>query len=313
MPPPQPAPAPSVVPPAPTEAQVQPSLPMERAFAATGGMISLADSGVGYIDPAIIASQVRVRFDAAYNNVRPDRAEFFYAKCGCFRTAGIDPNAPGPPQLERSVDYQDISTYVELAASDWVSAFVEFPFRFLNPEVNDNVKGIADINFGIKAAVCQSECSIGTFQFRVYVPTGDADRGLGTDHVSLEPAFLFFHRLDDRWRLEAELRDWIAIDGTDFAGNVLRYGVGLSYAVCQDADFSVRPVVELVGWTILEGLETVPPFGIVRDAEGDTIANVKFGVRAGNQYGDVYAGYGRALTGPTWYDEVYRLEFRLFY
>jgi hypothetical protein len=43
--------------------------------------------------------------DAGYNNNRPDRAEFFYGKCGCFRVSGEDPRA-GPPLTETSVDYR---------------------------------------------------------------------------------------------------------------------------------------------------------------------------------------------------------------
>ena len=42
-------------------------------------------SMVGYIDDAIIESQVRVRFEVGLGNHAPDRAEFFYAKCGCYR------------------------------------------------------------------------------------------------------------------------------------------------------------------------------------------------------------------------------------
>ena len=41
---------------------------------------------VGYIDNAIVvSSEVRIRFDAAFNDQFPDRAEFIYGKCGCYR------------------------------------------------------------------------------------------------------------------------------------------------------------------------------------------------------------------------------------
>ncbi len=48
---------------------------------------------VGYVDDALIQSNVRIRFDAATGNTVPDRAEFFYAKCGCYR--GLPPTSPG--------------------------------------------------------------------------------------------------------------------------------------------------------------------------------------------------------------------------
>ena len=36
-------------------------------------------SMVGYIDDSSVHSQVRVRFDAGFNDPRPDRAEYFYS------------------------------------------------------------------------------------------------------------------------------------------------------------------------------------------------------------------------------------------
>jgi hypothetical protein len=37
-------------------------------------------SMVGYVDDAIVASQIRFRFDAGFHDNAPDRAEFFYAQ-----------------------------------------------------------------------------------------------------------------------------------------------------------------------------------------------------------------------------------------
>src|SRR5204863_278713 len=106
-------------------------------FAGLGGAtIAVADtSKTGYIDSAIILNQFRLRYDAGYDDNRPDRAEFFYGKCGCFRHTGknADFNAPGPPKLETHLDYQDIGAYFEGAITERFSAFVETPFRFLNP------------------------------------------------------------------------------------------------------------------------------------------------------------------------------------
>src|SRR5712691_10474992 len=57
-------------------------------------------SMVGYVDDATLETQIRVRFDVGLHDRRPDRAEFFYAKCGCYRqlagNAAYDPTAPGP-------------------------------------------------------------------------------------------------------------------------------------------------------------------------------------------------------------------------
>jgi hypothetical protein len=270
----------------------------------------ISDSNVGYIDSAIPASQFRLRFDAAYDNVRPNRAEFFYARGA--------PIGPGVPRPETSIDYQDISAYLELAVNRCVSGFVEFPVRFLNPEMNDNTAGFSDMNAGFKWMLLECDDLLLTFQFRTYIPTGDASRGLGADHASLEPALLLYKPLTDRLSLEAEFRDWIPVEGTEeFAGNVIRYGVGVGYDWLHTCNCTVRPVAEFVGWTVLDGQVTIfdPPAPVrVEEADGDTIVNVKVGVRVGigcNR--QLYAGYGRALTGDTWYDDIWRLELRLFF
>lgn len=292
-----------------------PAAPESPAFAeaslAVGGE---AESAVGYIDSALIRNTVRLRYDSAYGDNRPDRAEFFYPKCGCFKIAGLDKDASGPPLSETGVDFQELSAYVELALTPRLSGFLEVPARFLNAEQNTDTFGFSDINAGFKYAFLCSEARVATFQLRTYFPTGDGSRGLGTDHVSFEPALLFYQKLSDRWLLEGEVRDWIPVGGSDFAGNVLRYGVGVSYELYRSCRLSVAPVAELVGWTVLNGKEADARENAVIDAGGDTIVNMKLGARIGlGNLGSVYAGYGRALTGDVWYRDIIRVEYRLAY
>jgi hypothetical protein len=269
----------------------------------------VSDSSVGYIDSALPGDLFRFRFDAAYDDRAPTRAEFLYPRGG--------PSGPGLPVPEPRVDYQELSTYLEMTASDRLSGFLNLPVRFINPEVNANHAGFADLDAGFKFAFVQSEDQVATFQFRTYAPTGDSRRGLGTDHVSLEPALLLYERLTHRLVLESELRLWVPVGGTDFAGEIVRYGVGLDYDLYRTAHCTFVPVAELVGWTLLDGKETVvPPSGaaFVMDAGGETIVNAKLGLRVKVRgCADVYAGYGRPLTGDRWYENTFRLEFRLFF
>jgi hypothetical protein len=267
-----------------------------------------AGSSVGYIDPALPMNQLRLRYDSAYDNRRPNRAEFFYARGA--------PLGPGLPLPEKSVDYQEVMGLIEYAPDEMTSVFVEFPCRFLNPEVNADHAGFGDMNAGLKRVLlgCPAESAL-TFQFRTWIPTGDAGKGLGNDHVSLEPALLFCQKVDECLTVEGELRYWIPIDGTDFAGDIVRYGIGASYLMMNSGCLQVRPVVEVVGWTVMDGAQTVvSPFNVatIEDAAGDTIVNAKVGVRATmNGSIDLYAGYGRPLTGDRWYDNVLRFELRL--
>jgi hypothetical protein len=230
-----------------------------------------------------------------------------------------NPKANGLPLPETNVDYQDISSYIEYAFSNRFSAFAEVPFRFLNPQVNNNTAGLADMNAGFKWAFIYSPEQVATYQLRTYIPTGASSRGLGTNHVSLEPALLYWRPLTDRLLLEAELRDWIPIGGTDFEGNVVRYGAGVSYRLFEGPGWTFTPVTELVGWTVLNGKETNPlgnnVFEVV-SAGGNTIVNAKIGghFRWGEGLkNDFYVGYGRALTGDVWYKDIIRVQFRRFF
>jgi hypothetical protein len=264
-----------------------------------------AESSVGYIDSAIPRTQLRLRVDAAYNDNRPDRVEFFYAKYSFL-------GGPGPPLAEKRVDYQEIDPGVEYAFSDRFSIFADFPTLLTNPLSNANSTGFADMDAGFKYALVACDDRFLTFQLRTYIPTGDSRLGLGTNHTTLEPALLTYQRLTDRLALEAEFRDWIPLGGTDLAGNVIRYGLGVSYDVYQGDRLRVAPVTEVVGWTILSGKESIKT--LILDASGETIVNAKVGVRIDfGRYFDMYAGYGRALTGDVWYKDIMRFEFRLHF
>jgi hypothetical protein len=263
-----------------------------------------------YMDGAIPGNLLRLRFEAAYHFLQPTRGEFFYAKGGSLR-------GPGLPLPETGIAYQQLSAYLEVAATERFSAFVEVPQRWLNPEVNANTEGFSDMNVGGKYAFIYRQDLVTAFQFRAYLPTGDARRGLGNNLVSLEPSLLLWKPLTDRLGFEAEFRYVVPIGGTDFAGNLIRYGAGLHYAVPLGGSWQVVPIAELAGWTFLNGKETfVTASGenTIRDASGDTILNVKFGARL--KFGattDFYMGYSRPLTGTRMYENGFRMEWRLVF
>lgn len=267
--------------------------------------IIVGDSGVGYVDNAIVGNQFRLRFDAAYGIDQPNRSEFLWA--------WPPPGGPGPARDESSADYQSVSAYLEYAVDPDVSLFLDAPMVMSNPVLNDNTTGIGDLQTGIKLQLFNDYDSVLTFQTKLYVPTGRSEHTIGTGHVSVEPGLLFYQRMS-QWTLEAELRYWIPIDGTSGReGEVLRYGIGASkdlscYGLC-----GVRPVVEVVGWTFLDGMSRFVDGGITRltDATGDTVVNFKIGSRFRvGENRDLYVGYGHALTGDRLYRDILRAELR---
>lgn len=318
----------------------------------------VSDSKTGYIDNAIISTRFRVRVDGGYGVDSPDRAEFFYAACGCARVVPfppanvpnangdvLNPDAPGPsgtvipgmiltsPLIETDLDYNEIRFDFEYAFKRNFSLFAEVPVRFIDGKILGSKSGLGDVRAGLKWGLLDSAQDHLTFQLRAYLPTGDAKEGLGTDHLSIEPGLLYFGRLNDGWTMAAELRYWMPINGTtgrpevfpdDYAGDVLRYGLGFGYDFQLASGRSVTPVVELVGWSVRGGLALssadgtpagtgVPGFGY-RKTDGENITNLKFGLRFGlRDQRSLYVGYGTALTNDVWYDDVVRVEYRAGY
>jgi hypothetical protein len=282
---------------------------------------------VGYINDAGIQSQLRLRFDAGTEINAPDRAEFFYPKCGCFRdlpesTGARDVDAPGPgPGIATDVNYQQFYLQAEFGYRERVSVYGELPVRWLQPQAFapdtgsfDDQSGISDLRLGAKLGLMATETGALTLQVQGTFPTGDGLKGLGVEHVSFEPALLFNQAANDRVRLEGQFGVVLPVDGSNgigttdksYAGKVLYYGFGPSVEVYRGDHVRFAPVVELVGWRVIDGFSTVDG-----EIDGVNIVNLKIGGRfVFRDRSSVYVGYGRGLTDDVWYHDVFRLEFR---
>ncbi|HYV37250.1 MAG TPA: hypothetical protein VE988_16200, partial [Gemmataceae bacterium] len=226
------------------------------------------ESVVSFIDSAIPMSQVKMIIDGNYGDHRPTRAEYLFPKSGV-------PGNPGWYTPEKNVDWQELRSYVEMAYKNVFSAFLELPTRWVNPDVNPNEWGMTDIQGGVKVALLNSPGMATTFELRGTFPTRTGP-GLSTSHYSVEPGLLFFLRPLDWLAVEGELRYWKPINGTDFAGDLARYGLGFSIGERKyDDSFWFTPVVEIIGWTAINGKEMVPmPDGpVIRGIAGETIVN----------------------------------------
>ena len=277
-------------------------------------------SMVGYIDNAIVGSQIRLRFDAGFDNNRPDRAEFFYAQCGC-----DPPPARGPQGLVLHLNFQQLYMRAEYAPVHRFSVFAEVPIRWVQPQQFvpntgsfSNQAGLSDVQAGFKFALLASHEHYVTFQFLAAFPSGDSSKGLGTNHYSVQPSLLFFQKVTDRLSFEAQLGGWHPLEGASpgFPGDVLTYGLGPSYELYRGERVRFAPVIELVGWRVLGGLETNgdlinSPAGPVVSSEGTNIVNLKAGARTSiGNHNSFYFGYGQALSHELWYKHLVRVEYR---
>jgi hypothetical protein len=322
---------------APQRANAKPSQPTRSR---SGSAPKIPGSMVGYIDNPIVESQIRIRFDDNFEDQFPDRSEFIYAKCACYRglqniiPPAFDPRAPGPgPGVPQAINFQQLYLNAEYSPQRRFSAFVEVPIRWLQPQGFksippfsgfSNQAGLGDVMAGFKLAAVASESTYLTFQFKGYFPSGDASKGLGTNHSSVEPSLLLYHGFSSRFALEGQLGDWHPIGGSagvpitaseGFAGDVFFYGIGPSYKLYDGNRVKIAPVVELFGWHVLSGFQTQPITGTVDGAasevSGMNIVNLKAGLRVSvGSHSSFYVGFGQALTHDDWYKHIVRLEYR---
>lgn len=278
-------------------------------------------SMVGYIDPSVVQTEIRVRFDAGFNAPRPDRAEYFYAGCnGSSSCRGA---------IQRTLNFQELYINGEYAPLTRFSAFVQLPFRWIQPFFVPNTGtptltsggGISDVQAGLKFAAIASSSRNLTFQLGADFPSGNGSDGFGTNHYSIEPKVLLYQRLSARSAIEAEAGDSHPFGGTiyyatpssppqSFAADVAMYGIGPSYELIKRDRYRLTPVLELVSWHVFGGLQTGST-GIVQSAADINVLNAKLGARASfSDESSVYAGYGRGLTSDIWYRNLFRIEYR---
>ena len=283
----------------------------------------------GAIDDSSIGTRVAVRVDSGTGLVAPDRAEFITAKCGCYQTyapasAKYDPSAPGPgPGIVNNARIQQVHFVVEYApSSDRFSLVADVPMRSFSPQsfvagsgTVADATGVGDIRFGAKYSLSSHAVTQATVQVIASAPTGDAAKGLGVHHWTVEPTILYAVRLGHRASIESQWGSVFPFNGsagvptssTDtFSGRMILYSAGPSVDVYHSTSTRIAPVVELRGWHILEGYST----GESGPANGLDVVDMTAGVRAVFGRHVVYAGFEKAITNVKWFDRTVRLEYR---
>lgn len=205
---------------------------------------------------------------ADYNKLHyPDRSEYFWAK------QGRSPAAP-----EKTVDYQDIILRLEQGGKR-ASFFTAIPFRLLNPVVNDNTAGPADISFGPKVVIVDGRRWQLSHLFTTTVQAGAVPRGLSAGHTSLEPAFMLRYKWTDSTYIHGDLKWRFPVGGDPvFKGDVLKWGIGVSTILYETDTFAALPTLEFVGWNMMSGAKTGPD-GIVTDVDQESFYSIYPGMR----------------------------------
>jgi hypothetical protein len=297
------------------------------------GTLAANFDGQGYIDIARIRSRVRVRYDDMQGANKPTRAEYMYPTIGRWGGEGPPEGAGQPAGQVGDVDMRELITYVEAAWGPRFSVFGEFPVRWVDdldfgvlgggaPFDNGTQDGAGDFRAGVRYGLFACPDEWLTLQVRAWAPTGESLRALGVGHSSIDVALLYQVQASERTSWWAEISDWQSIDAgtTDFPdvvdldGNVMRYGIGLGcdlWQSCGCRPQTLTGVVEVVGWTVFDGVVTsLDPFDPdpFEDAEDDTIINGKYGLRYSFGCESIYFGYGHNWTDERWYSDIFRFE-----
>jgi len=270
--------------------------------------LPIADAAF-YVDATRPQTQERLRWDDGFHLLFPDRSEYFFAEANG-KGKGPQPLAPfrGPGRL----NYDELSLYSETAI-DRAGFFVEMPYRNLTSDPGYHASGFGDVTAGVKALVFDCELLQLGFQFKTYIPTGDFNKGLGTGHVSLEPALLATLKLTADQYLQGEISEWVPLGGdSNYEGSIFTHQFSYNRVLCRFLpDVMLVGTVEYRAWSFQHGLYT-DPFGNYHKSSGETYLALGPGGRLfiGDRI-DIGVGSSFAITSPNFATELFRTEFRI--
>lgn len=188
--------------------------------------ISLANNAFTLDSPRPI-THMKFGMDFMRDLRLPDKGELYWAQANRRGPRGGFDLGGGVNTGERSVDHNELYLYNEAALGGF-GFFIQMPYRQLNPEIYGPASGFSDMIIGTKSVILDCELLLTTFQFKTFIPVGNAARGLGTGHVSLEPSLLSALKLSPFSYLQSQVGYRFPIGGTPGFQGSLVYG-GLSY------------------------------------------------------------------------------------
>ncbi len=271
--------------------------------------VALTDSAF-FVDSARPITQMRLRTDFGWNLQFPDRSEYYWARIG-----QKGPSAPNNQKIgETALDAQDLRYYTE-GAIERFSFFIDMGFRHTQPEVFGGASGFSDMVIGTKSVLVDSEMILCTFQFKTFLPTGNAIKGLGTGHTSLEPSMLFALKLTPDLYLQGQLSYFFPLGGTDgLQGSVFHYHFALNQNLWKCGEgVKVIGTLGFNGYKFLNGAYTSPANSAIT-FPSNTVGDI-FEVGPGARLVlcdkiDFGVGSSFSLTGDHLYRDIVRAEFR---
>ena len=264
-----------------------------------------------FVDPVRPATQTRFRWDRGYNVRLPDRAEYFWARAD---GQGLGPRPFAGVQVSPRVDFHELTMYTEAARGSF-SVWTELPYRNSDPILATGGSGFGDMKVGTKSVIFDRELVQIAFQMTTHIPTGNAMKGLGVEHVSLEPSIIMGLRLTPTTYFQGQIAEWIPLGGSDYAGAILNYHLSMNQTVWQPVtNVLLISTWEFNGWTFQDGGYTDPVLGPGQRATGQSYFSGGPGLRLSICDNlDFGVGSAFALSYPHWAATQFRFEMRYRY
>jgi hypothetical protein len=217
------------------------------------------------IDSPRPQTMLRIKYDRWSNITTPDRGGFFWSQANgkglgpsplrlAQSGSGIKPPVPQPVFVNI-----DEGTYsMEAGAAGKMAFFLNFPYRLVN--TNDTYAGGAgfgDMSLGTKSVLIDTELLLLTFQFKTYMPIGNASRGTGLGVVRLEPSLIWSTKLSEKTFFQGQLGEWVPLGGSNYFGSVLLSKFALNHELTEIIpNVPLIGVLEIDGWTFQSGRYT---------------------------------------------------------
>lgn len=256
-------------------------------------------------------TQTRLQWNYTSSLNFPDRGEFYWARSDG-RGRGVTPQFGA-----RSVGFVDQHELMQVteAASGRASVSIATPYRSVNPQFAGSQAGFSDIVIGAKSLLLDSELLLVAFQFNTFIPSGNAGKGLGTGHVSLEPSVVVGLRLGPESFLQAQIAEWIPLGGdSTYSGAVLHYHLAYNQVLWKPTEqVQLIGTAEAHGYSFQDGGFTDPTLGF-RKASDHTSGQLGTGARLFicDKY-DLGLGGVWGVTGANQFGSQLRVEARVRY
>lgn len=268
----------------------------------------LADTAF-FVEAARPVTQTKLRYDSLQSIILPDRSEYFWARAD---GKGKGPSPVKPLLGERSLRSNDF-ILVNEGGNGLISLVTETPYRNIQPDFAGHASGFSDMSIATKTLLFDCELIQISLMMKTYLPVGNARKGLGVGHVSLEPSLLMGIKITPTTYFQGQLSEWIPLGGDPaHQGSILHVHTSLNQELCRVLpDVPIIGTLELNCWDFQDGLYTDPILG-AQKSSGYKYVTMGSGVRMFVcDRLDIGFAAAFALSEQHLAEKTYRVEFRL--